>query len=260
MQKCWFGNSTRLGMIGGGQLGRMFIQEAINFDVEVHILDPDINAPCKLIAHSFTKGSLADYDALYTFGLDKDILTVEIENVNVEALEALEKLGKKVYPQPRVLKIIKDKGLQKQFYIDNTIPTAPFFLINSAKELEAHKENLPFIQKLRTGGYDGKGVQVILNEEDFFKAFAAPSILEKKIAFIKELSVIVARNEKGEIKTYPAVECEFSAEANLVEFQFVPAAISSKIEQKAKEIAIDIIQKLAINGVSAVYYTTSKFA
>lgn len=252
MQKCWFGNSTRLGMIGGGQLGRMFIQEAINFDVEVHILDSDINAPCKLIAHSFTEGSITDYDALYNFGLDKDILTVEIENVNVEALEALEKLGKKVFPQPRVLKIIKDKGLQKQFYLDNAIPTAPFFLIHSEKELEAHKQNLPFIQKLRTGGYDGKGVQAILNEEDFSKAFTAPSLLEKKIAFVKELSVIVARNEKGEIKTYPAVECEFSAAANLVEFQFAPAAISTITEEKAKEIAIDIIQKLDMVGILAV--------
>jgi 5-(carboxyamino)imidazole ribonucleotide synthase len=252
MRKCWFGNSTRLGMIGGGQLGRMFIQEAINFDVEVHILDSDLNAPCKLIAHSFTEGSITDYDALYNFGLDKDILTVEIENVNVEALEALEKLGKKVFPQPRVLKIIKDKGLQKQFYLDNAIPTAPFFLIHSEKELEAHKQNLPFIQKLRTGGYDGKGVQAILNEEDLSKAFTAPSLLEKKIAFVKELSVIVARNEKGEIKTYPAVECEFSAAANLVEFQFAPAEISSKIEQKAKEIAIDIIRKLDMVGILAV--------
>ena len=252
MQKFWYGSTARLGMVGGGQLGRMFIQEAINFNVHVHVLDSDINAPCKEIAHSFTLGSITDYDALYNFGLDKDILTVEIENVNVEALEALEKLGKKVFPQPRVLKIIKDKGLQKQFYLDNAIPTAPFFLIHSEKELEAHKQNLPFIQKLRTGGYDGKGVQAILQEEDFSKAFTAPSLLEKKIAFVKELSVIVARNEKGEIKTYPAVECEFNPEANLVEFLFSPAEISNDIEERSKKIALDVINKLGMVGLLAV--------
>lgn len=252
MQKCWYGNSTRLGMIGGGQLGRMFIQEAINFDVQVHVLDPDSNAPCKLIAHSFTQGSLTDYSDLYQFGLDKDILTVEMENVNIEALEALEKLGKKVFPQPRVLKIIKDKGLQKQFYLDNNIPTADFKLISSVEELEDNIELLPFMQKMRTGGYDGKGVQAIRSKEDFNKAFSVPSVLEKMIPFEKELSIIVARNENGDIKAYPAVECEFSEEANLVEFLFAPANILSEIEQKATELAKEIIQKLDMVGILAV--------
>lgn len=252
MQKFWYGNSTRLGMIGGGQLGRMFIQEAINFDVQVHVLDPDTNAPCKHIAQSFTQGSLTDYDTLYNFGLDKDILTVEIENVNIEALEALEKLGKKVFPQPRVLKIIKDKGLQKQFYAEHSIPTAEFVLIESSDQLTQHVDFMPFMQKMRTGGYDGKGVQAIRTEADLNKAFEFPSVLEKMIPFVKELSVIVARNESNEMIVYPAVECEFSEEANLVEFLFAPANISAEIENKAADLAKLVIQKLDMVGILAV--------
>jgi len=252
MQKFWYGNTARLGMVGGGQLGRMFIQEAINFNVHVHVLDSDINAPCKDIAHSFTLGSITDYDALYQFGLDKDTLTVEIENVNIEALEALEKLGKKVFPQPSVLKIIKDKGIQKQFYIDNNIPTADFCVIESSSELTNHLDFLPCMQKLTTGGYDGKGVQALRTITDFEKAFSGPSILEKMIPFSKELSIIVARNEQGEIKSYPAVECEFSQEANLVEFLFAPADISTEIEQKATKLAKEVIKKLGMVGILAV--------
>ena len=252
MQKFWYGNTARLGMVGGGQLGRMFIQEAINFNVHVHVLDSDINAPCKDIAHSFTLGSITDYDALYQFGLDKDTLTVEIENVNIEALEALEKLGKKVFPQPSVLKIIKDKGIQKQFYLDNDIPTADFCFLGSSAELADHLDMLPCMQKLTTGGYDGKGVQALWTVTDFEKAYTGPSILEKMIPFAKELSIIVARNEQGEIKSYPAVECEFSEEANLVEFLFAPADISSEIEQKATELAKDVIKKLGMVGILAV--------
>lgn len=252
MQKFWYGNSSRLGMIGGGQLGRMFIQEAINFDVRVHVLDPDINAPCKDISHTFTKGELTDFEDLYNFGLDKDILTVEIENVNIEALEALEKLGKKVFPQPSVLKIIKDKGLQKQFFIDHNIPTAEFILIESSEELKNHFSFLPFMQKMRTGGYDGKGVQAFYSSSDTEKGFLVPSIIEKIIPFVKELSVLVARNEAGDIVVYPTVECEFSAEANLVEFLFAPANVSTEIEEKAAELAKKIIQELDMVGILAV--------
>ena len=252
MQKFWIGNSSRLGMIGGGQLGRMFIQEAINFDVHVHVLDPDINAPCKDISHTFTLGELTDFEDLYNFGLDKEILTVEIENVNIEALEALEKLGKKVFPQPRVLKIIKDKGLQKQFFLDHNIPTAEFILIETSDELKSHFSFLPFMQKMRTGGYDGKGVQAFYSESDINKAFPVPSVIEKLIPFEKELSVIVARNERGEIVVYPTVECEFSSEANLVEFLFAPANITTEIEVKASELAVKTIQALDMVGILAV--------
>ena len=252
MQKIWYGHSSRLGMVGGGQLGRMFIQEAINFDVHVHVLDPDANAPCKHIAHSFTQGSLNDYDTLYTFGLDKDVLTVEIENVNIDALEALEKLGKKVFPQPRVLRIIKDKGIQKEFYKEHNIPTAPFQLTENLEDVKRLADQLPFVQKMRTGGYDGKGVQVLRTENDFENAFATPSVIEEMIPFEKEISIIVARNEKGEMAVYPAVECEFSEEANLVEFLFAPANISAKIENKAIELAKSVIEKLEMVGILAV--------
>lgn len=252
MQKIWYGHSSRLGMVGGGQLGRMFIQEAINFDVHVHVLDPDANAPCKNIAHSFTQGSLNDYDTLYNFGLDKDVLTVEIENVNIEALEALEKLGKKVFPQPRVLRIIKDKGIQKEFYKEHNIPTAPFQLTENLEDVKQLTSQLPFVQKMRTGGYDGKGVQVLRTETDFENAFETPSVIEEMIPFEKEISIIVARNENGEMAVYPAVECEFSEEANLVEFLFAPANISVETENKAIDLAKSVIVKLEMVGILAV--------
>ena len=252
MHRKWYGNSFRLGMVGGGQLGRMFIQEAINFDVQVHSLDPDPEAPCKTIATSFTVGSLNDYDTLYNFGLDKDVITVEIENVNIEALERLEAEGKKVFPQPRILKIIQDKGLQKQFYLDNNIPTASFELVENKSEINSHVTSFPFMQKLRKGGYDGKGVQPLRSNEDLNHAFDAPSVLEKMIPFVKELSIIVARNEDGQTAVYAAVECEFNPEANLVEFLFSPAEISNDIEERSKKIALDVINKLGMVGLLAV--------
>jgi 5-(carboxyamino)imidazole ribonucleotide synthase len=252
MKQQWYGDTCRLGMVGGGQLGRMFIQSAISFDVHVHALDPDPNAPCKDIAHSFTVGSLHDFDTLYAFGCDKDVITVEIENVCIEALEKLENEGVRVFPQPRVLRIIRDKGIQKEFYKEHNIPTADFALYSHPSELIAAQVKIPFVQKLRTGGYDGRGVQLIRKETDFTKLFDAPSIVEQLIPFQKELSVIVARNEKGEIRTFPAVECEFHPEANLVEFLFCPADISINIELAANELAQKVIQDLDMVGILAV--------
>lgn len=238
-------------MLGGGQLGRMFIQEAMNYDVHVHCLDPDPEAPCSNLAASFANGSLQDFDTVYAFGKDKSIVTIEIENVNVEALEKLESEGIPVYPQPKILRIIKDKGLQKQFYADNNIPTAPFSLAENAEEV-LQKAQIPFVQKLRTGGYDGKGVQVISDESDLTKLFDAPSLLENKIPFDKELSVIVVRNPKGETAVYPTVESEFSAEANLVEFLFSPAEVDENTEKMASELAIEVANKLDFVGILAV--------
>jgi 5-(carboxyamino)imidazole ribonucleotide synthase len=243
---------SRVGMIGGGQLGRMFIQSAIDFSVEVHVLDPDPQAPCKYIAHSFMEGSLNDYETLLKFGEDKDVLTVEIENINIEALEVLEKRGKKVFPQPKVLKIIKDKGIQKEFYTHHGIPTAPYRLIKSVDELTDNLDFLPFVQKMRTGGYDGKGVQIIKSKDELSKGFKVPSVLEQLIDFEKEISVIVARNEAGQISTFPAVECEFNPEANLVELLFSPADITYQVEQKAQDLAKSVIEKLDMIGILAV--------
>ena len=252
MQKKWYGKHFQLGVLGGGQLGRMLIQETINYDVHVHSLDPDVNAPCKDVAHSFTVGSLNDFDAVYQFGKDKDVLTVEIENVSIEALETLEAEGVKVFPQPRVLKIIRDKGLQKQFYADNNIPTPDFYLVENKEDINKYIAEFPFMQKMRTGGYDGKGVTPLRTEADLATAFEVPSVLEKFVDFEKELSVIVARNENGDTKVYPTVECEFSPEANLVEFLFSPADVSETIEAAAEKLAVDIIDKLGMVGILAV--------
>lgn len=250
----WYGSSFRLGMLGGGQLGRMLIQEAINLNVKIHCLDPDPQAPCFEIASSFTLGPLNDFDSVYAFGKDKDLITVEIENVSIEALEKLESEGKKVFPQPRVLKLIKDKGLQKTFYKENGIPTADFRIISKKSELEANNDFLPFVQKMRTGGYDGKGVKAMRSETAFNAGFDVPSVLEKFVPFQKELATIVARTENGEIRVFPTVECEFNPEANLVEFLFAPAGISAEIEQQASAIASDIIQKLDMVGILAVEF------
>jgi 5-(carboxyamino)imidazole ribonucleotide synthase len=252
MKKIGYGKHFQLGVLGGGQLGRMLIQETINYDVQVHCLDPDAEAPCKDVAHSLTVGSLNDFDTVYQFGQNKDVITVEIENVSIEALEKLEAEGKKVFPQPAVLKIIRDKGLQKQFYADNNIPTPAFYLVNNKEEITKYISEFPFMQKMRTGGYDGKGVTPLRNEKDLETAFEVPSVLEKFVDFEKELSVIVARNENGETKVYPTVECEFSPEANLVEFLFSPADVTPAIEKAAEELAINIIDKLGMVGILAV--------
>jgi 5-(carboxyamino)imidazole ribonucleotide synthase len=255
--KTWYGNNFKLGVLGAGQLGRMLIQEAINWNVHVYTLDGDPEAPCAKISHEFTCGSITDYETVLNFGKDKNLITVEIENVNIEALEELEKIGIPVFPQPRVLRIIRDKGIQKQFYKDHGIPTADFRLIK-ANEIESYKDFLPFAQKLRTGGYDGKGVQIMQSIADFQNAFDASTVLEKFVDFEKELAVIVARNKNGEVVAYPTVECEFNPQANLVEFLFSPAEISSDIENRAREMAVDIIQKLDMVGILAVEFFLTK--
>ena len=249
MNKNWNSKEFKIGVLGGGQLGRMLIQEAINLNLHIHIMDPDQNAPCASIAQTFTCAAITDFDAVMEFGKDKNLITVEIENVNIEALEMLEKSGVQVYPQPHVLKIIKDKGTQKQFYKKNGIPTSPFVIFDSAQELMNASIELPAVQKLRTGGYDGKGVQIL---KDAKSSFDAPHLIENLIDFEKEISIIVARNDKGQISTFPSVECEFNPEAHLVEFLFSPAEISQKIENKAKEIAADLIEKIDMVGILAV--------
>lgn len=243
---------SHIGILGGGQLGRMLIQAGLNFNLHISILDPDKDAPCKSIADVFEVGSLMDFDTVYAFGKKVDLLSIEIEHVNVEALEKLEKEGVKVFPQPHIIKTIQDKGLQKLFYKENNIPTSDFRLIESKTELEQHTDFFPYFQKLRKGGYDGKGVQRIRNQSDFSKAFEQASVLEKQVDIHKELAVIVARNESGETKTFPAVELDFHPEANLVEFLFSPADISPAIEKKSEEIAIKVAQSLGIVGLLAV--------
>lgn len=244
--------SRILGVLGGGQLGRMLIQSAINYNQDIHILDPDPNAPCKGLAQKFTEGSLKDFDTVYAFGRDCDVLTVEIESVNTEALEKLESEGKEVFPQPAILRLIQDKREQKQFYRSHGIPTADFVLTENKAGVMEYKEFLPAVNKLGKEGYDGRGVQVLRSDEDLDQAFDSPGLLEKLVDFDKEIAVTVARNKAGDLIAYPAVECAFHPTANLVEFLFAPAEISAEIEQKAQEIAKDVILKLGMVGILAV--------
>ncbi len=245
------GDTFRLGILGGGQLGRMFIQEAANFDVQVHILDESSNCPAGQLATSFTKGDITNYEDVFNFGKSLDLLTVEIENVNIKALFDLEKIGLKVFPQPHVLSTIKDKGTQKEFYRKHNLPTSEFQFLDENTPISELEKRIPFVQKLRTGGYDGRGVQLIKNSDDLLNAFTEPSIAEDLIDFEKELSVIVARNERGETAVFPTVECEFN-DANLVEYLFSPADVSEEIEKKAESLAIDVINAFEMVGILAV--------
>lgn len=247
-----FEGNFKLGVLGGGQLGRMLIQEAINLNISTYILDPDENAPCKDIATGFTLGSFKDFDAVYNFGKDKDLITIEIEHVNVEALKKLQKEGVAVYPQPEVIELVQDKGLQKEFYQKNDIPTAPFHLVENKAEIAAYVDKFPFFQKMRKGGYDGKGVQKLDDPNNLENAFDAPSVLEKKVNFEMELSVVVARNANGDVVAFPPVELDFNPKANLVEYLFAPARINGLVAAEATEIAKKVASKLKIVGLLAV--------
>ena len=241
----------RLGILGGGQLGRMFIQSAMDYNVDVHILDPDPEAPCKNIATTFTTGKLTDFDTVFQFGKECDLVTIEIENVNTEALKALEQAGVKVYPQPDIIELIKDKRIQKSFYEKNGIPTAPFKLVENKEEVK-EKATFPVVNKLGREGYDGRGVQILRSASDLDRAFDAPGLLEELVDFEKEIAVIVARNESGECRTFPVVEMVFHPEANLVEYLFSPADISGDHIKEADRIARDVINKLGMVGLLAV--------
>jgi 5-(carboxyamino)imidazole ribonucleotide synthase len=244
--------SSRIGILGGGQLGLMLLQAAIDWNLDIHVLDPDAEAPCRKIAPKFTQGSLQDFDTVYHFGKDLDVITIEIEKVNVEALEKLESEGKRIYPQPAVIRRIQDKRIQKQFYIDKGLPTAEFILTDNRAAVANHIDFLPAFHKLGRDGYDGRGVQRIASEADLDKAFDQPGLLEKAVPFEKELAVIVARNPSGEIMTFPTVEMVFHPEHNLVEYLFSPAEISAETNAKAQEIARKTAEAFEIAGLLAV--------
>jgi 5-(carboxyamino)imidazole ribonucleotide synthase len=247
-----------LGILGGGQLGRMIIQSAINYNIDIHILDPDAHAPCRSICQKFVHGKLTDFDTVYSFGKNCDVITIEIENVNTEALEKLASEGKEVYPQPHLIKLIQDKRLQKTFYRENGIPTADFILTENKGEVLKNADFLPAVNKLGREGYDGRGVQVLKSKADLDLAFEAPGLLEKLIDFDKEISVIVAKNKKGDVIAYPSVECAFHPTANLVEFLFAPAEISNEIESIAQKIALEVIRELDLIGLLAVEMFVTK--
>lgn len=253
-----FYGSLKIGILGGGQLGRMWIQNALNYNVNVSILDPDKDAPCKNICDDFQVGSLADFNTVYEFGKKVDLLTIEIEKVNVEALKKLVAEGVKVYPEPRIIELIQDKGTQKQWLKEHHIPTSDFKLIDSKSDLNDLKWSLPYVQKLRKDGYDGKGVFIIKEKSQLTEAFEAPSLVEQMVDFEKEIAIIVARNESGEIKTFPAVEMDFHPTANLVEFQISPAAVSDFIQLKATNIAENIAEELGLIGLLAIEFFVCK--
>ncbi len=241
-----------IGVLGGGQLGRMLIQSAIDLNLDIAILDPDPNAPCKHIAKIFEVGSLKDTKTVYEFGIKCDLITIEIENIDIKALEQLQKEGKIIYPQPAIIALIQDKRKQKQFYLDHQIPTASFLLVENKQDVIKNRHLLPAVNKLGKDGYDGRGVQLLRTEDDLSKAFDAPGLIETLVDFKKEISIIVAKNKDGEIKTYPAVELVFHPEQNLVEYLISPADISSEVESQAKQIAKKIITDLDMVGLLAV--------
>jgi 5-(carboxyamino)imidazole ribonucleotide synthase len=249
--KAFYGD-LKLGILGGGQLGRMLIQQAINYNVTVKVLDPDREAPCRKLCDEFVVGSLSDYDTVYKFGKKVDLLTIEIEKVNVDALEQLEKEGVIVYPQPRIIRLIQDKGLQKQFFKENNIPTAEFQVISSPEQLKNSHIPFPYIQKLRRDGYDGRGVYKVKDKSYLAGAFTEPSLIERWVDFEKELGVIVARNENGDVSTFPLVEMEFNPDANLVEFLISPSTLPFDVHEQAKVIAEKIAEDLNIVGLLAV--------
>lgn len=247
-----FYQDFKLGILGGGQLGRMLIQSCVNFDVYTSVLDPAANASCCHLASRFIQGSLTDYDTVYRFGQQVDLLTIEIENVNVEALYRLEQEGLPVFPQPRVIELIQDKRKQKQFYHDHGIPTADFVLVDNRADIARHGDFLPAFNKLGKGGYDGGGVQRLDSLADLAKGFDKPGLLEKFIDFEREISVIAARNANGEIAVFPPVECIFDPRYNLVDYLLSPSTASAAVLARAEQIARHVVEAFGIVGLLAV--------
>jgi 5-(carboxyamino)imidazole ribonucleotide synthase len=249
-------SEKKIGILGGGQLGRMLIEAALPLNLDISVLDASISYPAGAISSHFTEGDFNNYEDVVRFGSNLDVITIEIESVNVKALKTLEAMGKKVYPQPRVLDIINDKGVQKQFYLDNGLQTAPFSFFNSKQEildaLNSGKLTFPFVNKIRVGGYDGKGVSVINSTDDLPLIFDAPSIVESKVHIQKEMAISVTRSESGEIAVFPMVEMEFHPTANLVELLFCPSNISKELQQEAEKMCIEIAAKLEIVGLLAI--------
>jgi len=254
--KNYFSSNFTLGVLGGGQLGRMLLSETQKFDIFTAILDNDKNAPCSQICNRFEVGNLLDYESVYNFGKTVDLLTIEIENVNIDALEQLEKEGLPIFPKPQNLRIIQSKARQKHFYVDHQIPTAPFSHFAYIEELKHAAEHsaleFPFVWKAARFGYDGNGVKIVRNFSDLEYIPNVECITEKLIPFKNELAVIVARNLDGDIKTYPVVEMEFHPEANQVEYVICPARIDEKVAQKAQEIALKVVENLDFIGLLAV--------
>ncbi|WGK63586.1 5-(carboxyamino)imidazole ribonucleotide synthase [Croceiramulus getboli] len=248
----YFSTPFTLGILGGGQLGKMLLYETRKWDLKTHVLDPSQEAPARLACNHFQQGDLMDYDTVFQFGKQVDLLTVEIETVNVDALEALEKKGVNVYPSANTLRVIQNKGDQKDFYKKHQLPTAAYSRFRSIQELQNQQPELPFVWKSCTGGYDGNGVQIIREASQIAQLPEGPCITEKMIPFKHELAVIVARTPGGKISTYPVVEMEFHPEANQVEYVICPARISEEVAKKAREVATQVSEAMDHVGLLAV--------
>ena len=252
----YFSSDFTLGILGGGQLGKMLLTETRKFDITTKVLDPSPDAPCRIACNTFVQGNLTDFNTVYNFGKDVEVLTIEIENVNVEALEKLQTEGVKVYPSPQTIKNIQNKASQKQFYATHGIPTAPFQVFQNTESLKKaineQQLTLPFVWKSARFGYDGNGVKIVRQLTDLNLLPNDQCIAESLVPFKKELAVIVARNAKGQVRTYPVVEMEFHPEANQVEYVLCPARIEEAVAQKARTIAIQVAQAFEVVGLLAV--------
>ena len=239
----------KIGILGGGQLGRMLIQEALKYDDEFYILDPSANCSCANISY-FTQGNFNNKQEVIDFGKDKDVVSIEIEHVSVEGLQVLENKGIKVIPNSRIITIIQQKILQKQFYEEFDIPSPAFQIIQSSDEEIVI--GFPFVQKLNTGGYDGKGVQIIKEEKDLVNLWDAPSVLENLVDIEKELSLIIAKNEQGEIKSFPVTEMVADPQLNLLDFNISPTQIAEDIQKQIDQIAEKFMKAANSEGLFAI--------
>jgi 5-(carboxyamino)imidazole ribonucleotide synthase len=242
----------KIGILGGGQLGRMMLQQAANYPVETWVMENDPQCPSAGLCHRFVLGDIRDQEAVIAFGRQVDVLTIEIENVSLEALQVLEAEGIRVFPNTKALRTIKDKILQKQFYRDNGIPTSDFRILHNMGELEAAVGELPAVQKLATGGYDGRGVTILRGPEDLSKGFDAPSVLEQLVDIERELAIIVAIDEQGGQAVFPPVEMVFDPELNLLDYQLCPSDLPKEILWKAEAVALSVARHLDSPGLFAV--------
>jgi len=242
----------KAGILGGGQLGRMLLQSAANYPVETFVLENDPDCPAAHLCHHFTLGDIRKFDAVYAFGQGLDALTIEIESVNLEALEKLEAEGVRIYPTPSALRIIKNKISQKEYYQSVGVPTAAFVITNNLAELNNHESFLPAVHKIGEGGYDGRGVQIISDTAELSKGFDAPSVLEKLIPIQKEIAQIVAVTNDQHYAFFPPVDMVFNPHLNLLDYQLSPADIPEEARWKVEAISLSVVRGLNSAGVFAV--------
>jgi 5-(carboxyamino)imidazole ribonucleotide synthase len=242
----------KVGILGGGQLGRMLLQAAANYPVETFVLENDENCPAAHLCNHFTKGNIRNFEDVYNFGKDLDAVTIEIESVNVEALKKLEATGIEIYPKPSALEIIKNKISQKTFYKENQIPTPAFVITRHREELQQYLNFLPAAHKVAVGGYDGRGVEIIRNENDCSQGFDKDAVLEKLVTLKKEISIIVAIDNENKSAVYPPVEMIFNNDLNQLEYQLCPANLEEKVLWKAEAVALTVANKLSSPGIFAV--------